>query len=254
MPVYLIAGVMVMTTLIATTSVFYATGVHFQRRVLPWTAGILLGVSVFWILPEIASKRGWLVALGGVVPIALLLAFVDRYLYPICPFCSENLYTPKTGGQKLLWRRSGRIGWPLLIVGCVHCFLDGWAIGLAPNIASRASLALSCGVIAHKLPESVAIGIVAVRLTSNRTRALSVVGLIQLSLLAGCLFSQLSPYQEIASLEAFSVPACACLLLFGFLALEDEWRLNGRMAAIWAAFPGITGCGLAALATRLFAR
>jgi zinc transporter ZupT len=251
--VYFIAGVIVTTTFIAITSVWFASGLHFQQRVLPWTAGVLLGLGVFWILPEIASERGWWIALGGVLPIALVLACIDRYTYPICPFCSNNFRTHGPATCRPFSRRAVRIGWPLLIVGCVHCFLDGWAIALVSG-ADRASIALSYGVIVHKLPESVAIGIVAARLTSNRTRALMVVTLIQLSLLAGCLFSRFSPYHEITSLEVFSVPACACLLLFGFLALEDEWRLNGPIAAVRAAFPGMIGCGLAALATRMLVR
>jgi len=254
MQVYLIAGVILTTTVIAAISVWFASGVNFQQRVLPWTAGVLLGVSVFWILPEIASGRGWCIALGAVLPIAVVLALIDRYAYPICPFCIQNLHTHGPAACKPLSRRAVRIGWPLLVVGCVHCFLDGWAIALAPDVATRASVALSYGVIVHKLPESVAIGVVAARLTANRMRALAVVGLIQLSLLAGSLFSYFSPYREITSLEMFSVPACACLLLFGFLALEDEWRLNGRIAAIRASVPGLAGCGLAALAARVFAR
>ena len=140
-------------------------------------------------------------------------------------------------------------------MGCVHCFLDGWAIGLArPGAANIATDALSFGVIVHKLPESVAIGIVAARLTSTRFRALATVGVIQLSMLAGSVFSFLSAYREVASLELFSIPACACLILFGFLALEDEWRLNGSRPAIWAAAPGVVGCGLMALATKVFVR
>jgi zinc transporter ZupT len=109
-------------------------------------------------------------------------------------------------------------------------------------------------VIVHKLPESVAIGIVAARLTSTRLRALTTVGLIQLSMLAGSVFSFVSAYRDIASLELFSIPACACLILFGFLALEDEWRLKGIRRAILAAVPGVLGSGLMVLATRAFAR
>lgn len=254
MQVYLIAGVILTTTVIAAISVWLASGLNFQQCVLPWTAGVLLGVSVFWILPEIASARGWWLALGAVLSIAVVLALIDRYAYPICPFCVRNLRAHGPAACKPLSARAVRIGWPLLVVGCVHCFLDGWAIALAPDVGTWASVALSYGVIVHKLPESVAIGVVAARLTSNRMRALAVVGLIQLSLLGGSLFSYLSPYRAITSLEMFSVPACACLLLFGFLALEDEWRLNGRMAAIRASFPGLAGCGLAALATRVFVR
>jgi zinc transporter ZupT len=244
------------TTVIALVSVRFASGAR-VRYVLPWTAGVLLGVSVFWILPEIAEDRGWTVTLALVVPLVLVLALIDRYVYPICPFCLGNLHAQEqTCHSHAFTRRAVAIGWPLLIVGCVHCFLDGWAIGLARvgAAASSAAAAISYGVIVHKLPESVAIGIVAARLTSTRLHAMAMVGLIQLSMLAGGVFSFVSAYRDIASLELFSIPACAFLILFGFLALEDEWRLNGIRRAILAAVPGVVGCGLMTLATKVFAR
>ncbi len=180
-------------------------------------------MSVFWILTEIAFERGWWIALGTVLPIAVVLALIDRYAYPICPFCTQNLHTHGRAACKPFSRRAVRIAWPLLVVGCVHCFLDGWAIALAPDIVTRASVALSCGVIVHKLPESVAIGVVAARLTSNRNRALAVVGLIQLSLLAGSLFSYFSPYRKIASLEMSRyLPAHACFSL-----VSSPWKMSG---------------------------
>jgi hypothetical protein len=244
----------VVTTALAVASVLFA-GATQVRRMLPWTAGVLLGVSLFWVLPEIAQDRGWGLAIGIVVPLVLVLALIDRYAYPICPFCIGELHGQHKEHSHRFARRAVAIGWPLLIVGCVHCFLDGWAIGLArPGAVTSATAALSYGVIVHKLPESVAIGIVAARLTSTRLRALAVVGLIQLSMLAGSVFSSVSAYREIGSLELFSIPACACLILFGFLALEDEWRLNGSRPAIWAAMPGVLGCGLMAVATKVFAR
>jgi zinc transporter ZupT len=243
------------TTVIALVSMRFASAAR-VGRVLPWTAGVLLGVSVFWILPEIAEDRGWTVTLALVVPLVLVLALINRYAYPICPFCLENLHAQLTCHSHPAARRVVAIGWPLLLVGCVHCFLDGWAIGLARvgAAATSATAAISYGVIVHKLPESVAIGIVAARLTSTRLRAMAMVGLIQLSMLAGGVFSFVSAYRDIASLELFSIPACACLLLFGFVALEDERRLNGTRRAILAAVPGVLGCGLMTQAMRVFAR
>lgn len=247
--------VWIVTTGIAVVAVCFASGTRMHRRLLPWTAGVLIGVSVFWILPEIAEDRGWWIALGWVLPIALFLAAIDRYAYPICPFCIENLHSIQPHSPRRFARRPVPIGWPLLIIGCIHCFLDGWAIALASTgYATGASVALSYGIIAHKLPESVAVGIVAARLTSSRARALATVGLIQASMLAGSLFPTFTAYRDIASLQVFSIPACACLLLFGFLALEDEWRYNGVRPALRAAAPGLIGCGLAALATRMVAR
>lgn len=253
MPLYLITCIV--TTAIAILSVYFASGARMQQRLLPWTAGVLLGVSVFWILPEIAGDRGWVVALAGVFSTAMLLAAIDRFAYPICPFCIQNLPHDPQHRQKRFARCPVRSGWPLLMLGCIHCFFDGWAIALASiGSATGVSLALSCGVLVHKVPESVAVGLIASRLTSTRARALMTVGLIQISMLSGSLFTTYSGYRSIASLEVLSIPACACLLLFGLLALEDEWRYQGIRPAIRAVVPGLFGCGIAALATHILTR
>ena len=58
-----------LTTAIAIASALWADRSVFGHRALPWTAGILLGISVFWIIPEMADDRGWtptLVAVSGV--------------------------------------------------------------------------------------------------------------------------------------------------------------------------------------------
>jgi zinc transporter ZupT len=226
----------VVTTVIALASVRFASGAG-VRRVLPWTAGVLLGVSVFWILPEIAEDRGWAVTLALVVPFVLVLALIDRYAYPICPFCLENLHAQQTCHSHPFARRVVAIGWPLLIVGCIHCFLDGWAIGLArAGATTSATNALSYGVIVHKLPESAAIGIVAARLTSTRLRAVAMVGMIQASMLAGGIFSYVSEYRDVASLEFLSIPACACLIFLASL----PWKMSG--ASMVSIEPSLRPC------------
>jgi zinc transporter ZupT len=254
MSAYIIICVCAATTGIAIGSVYFASGARLQRRLLPWTAGVLLGVSVFWILPEIAGDRGWSIALGSVLPIVFLLAWIDRYVYPICPFCAGNLHSDSCEAipAARFGRHPVRIGWPLLVVGAAHSFFDGWAIALGrTGWANSASVALSYGIIVHKIPESLAIGLLAARLTSGRTRALGVVAIIQAAMAAGCLFPIFSAYRNFASAQLLLIPACSCLLLFGVLALEDEWRLNGGPSAIRGAVPGLVGCGLASLATKM---
>jgi len=54
--------------------------------------------------------------------------------------------------------------------------------------------------------------------------------------------------------DIYSMPACALLLLFGLLALDQERRVRGGVAAIRAAAPGLVACGLAALAGQIWSR
>jgi len=210
-----------------------------QRRVLPVAGGVLLGIALFWILPEMAEDRGWGLSLLGVGAAFALLAWVDQKVYPLCPFCAAGVHG----------LHSHSMGWPLLAVGCLHSFTDGWAIG-APR-AAGGLVALAWGATIHKLPESVAIGFLAARLTHSRRRALAVVALLQASMAAGGLCALLAGALD-RRWETFAVMlACALLLLFGVLSLRDEWQHNGRISALRAAAPGVAGCALAAIAMRV---
>src|SRR5690348_18499215 len=69
----------------------WLTGLRKRARVVvPFSAGVLLGVALFGLVPELANELGWastvLLFAGGYG--ALLL--VNRYVYPVCPTCSHD--------------------------------------------------------------------------------------------------------------------------------------------------------------------
>src|SRR5205823_2052377 len=79
-------------------------------------------------------------------------------------------------------------GWPVLLAGCIHNFFDGWMVGLGNGDSSgTVSRALSWGFAAHKIPEALAIGLLASTLTSSPKRALAVVLLVQTVFASGSL-------------------------------------------------------------------
>src|ERR1700730_7374990 len=60
------------------------------RMLVPVSGAILLAVSLFSILPEIAGEAGWLRA-GALYLFGYSLLFViDRYVHPVCPSCSHD--------------------------------------------------------------------------------------------------------------------------------------------------------------------
>ena len=237
-----------LSTAIAIFSVFTAGHSLFQRRLLPLTGGALLGIGLFWILPEIADDQGWMLSLPCVCIVLLVLGLIDRYIYPICPFCAAGMHCHEPDG--LL-----RTGWPLLAIGCVHSLFDGWTIALSHAVSAPNSVAaLFWGATIHKIPESMAIGLLAARLTSNRKMALAAVGLVQTAMAAGGGLAIFVGQVDSRLANLSTIPACALLLLFGILAVEQEWRLHGRTPAMRAAAPGLLGCGLTALAGAMLAR
>jgi hypothetical protein len=75
--------------------------------------------------------------------------WIDRHIYPICPFCAAGSRSVASVGSVRSHRHTLTLGWPLLVVGCAHSFLDGWTIA-SP---SSAFVALSWAAVVHKIPE-----------------------------------------------------------------------------------------------------
>jgi zinc transporter ZupT len=236
------------TTGIAIVSTYSARHADLQRRAQSWIGGLLVGIVVFWILPEMAVEQGWAVAVFGVSASALCLAAIDRYVFPICPFCAAGMHNHGPAAHTGRGHHVSAFGWPLLVAGCIHSFVDGWTIALSQVASvSHASLALSWGAFAHKVPESVAIGFLAARLTSSRRAATGVVLLVQTAMLGGSILSLATRGLD-NKLNLLGVPACACLLFLGLLALREESRLYGPLRAIRVASLALAFCGMAALA------
>jgi len=245
----ILIGIWCLTTIIAVASVLTAGQHSFQRRILPWSGGILVGIAAFWVLPAIAAEQGWAPSLAGVLGVLLLLALVDRYVYPICPFCAAGMHTHGAGESEHEHSHVISLAWPLLVVGYLHSFFDGWTIGLGRY--SQAATALSWGATIHKIPESMAVGFLALRLSHTRRAALGAVVLVQVAMASGLVLA--SEPIDLRWVSWGAVAACGFLLLLGFVAAQQEWRAHGREAAMRTVAPGLLGCLLLALATRALA-
>ena len=244
-----------LTTAVAAFSALWARRFGWQRRLLSWTAGVLVGIGVFWILPEVAEKRGWPVTLAGVSGLLLVLGWINRYVCPICPLCAAGMHHCDTGHAARTHRPMIGSGWPLLLFACVHTFFDGWTIALFQGERGPTSLsALSWGAAIHTLPESFVVGLVAAGFASSRKLALAAVVAVQAAMASGGLLSLWAGGIDSRWAELSAMPACAFLLALGMLNLHQERRLNGPASALRAAAPGFLGTGLIALASAIFAR
>src|SRR5579872_1908863 len=61
-----------------------------SRRIVPFSGGLLAGIALFWILPEIAELAGWLVSAVALVSSFAPLWSLDRYSHPLCPTLSHT--------------------------------------------------------------------------------------------------------------------------------------------------------------------
>jgi hypothetical protein len=128
--------------------------------------GLLSGICLFWLMPEIAETSGWLVGIGVALAACAGLAGLDRYLL-------------HTG----LSPRHGVVG-PLLIATAMHSFLDGWSVR-AVAIQPLASIAVPIGLALHKVPEGLALGWITRRAMGSTGKAIAASGAVELMTLAG---------------------------------------------------------------------
>src|SRR5689334_1459846 len=131
---------------------------------VPFGGGLLVGIAVFGLLPEMITEIGWL---GGLLLIAagyLSLLLVNRYVYSVCPSCAHD------HNHEICLSALHGFAAPLISAAALHSFLDGWSIVTAqqaPAVGVR--IALPLAVALHKIPEGMALGaIMRVAVSSRR--------------------------------------------------------------------------------------
>jgi zinc and cadmium transporter len=124
------------------------------RMLVPVSGGILLAVSLFSILPEMAGQSGWVRA--GVLYACgyLVLYAIDKYVHPVCPSCSHN----HDHGHCEVELHGFSV--PLVAATAIHAFIDGWSMTVAQNAAAGSMrTTIPIAVLLHKIPEGLALGV-----------------------------------------------------------------------------------------------
>jgi zinc transporter ZupT len=114
----------------------------FSSYVAATGGGLLLGISLFWLMPEIASLSGWIAACGMTLAACLALSLADR-IFIHAEHASNRI----------------ALG-PILAATATHSFLDGWSVRALVTLR-LAGIAAPIGLALHKVPEGVAIGWIA---------------------------------------------------------------------------------------------
>lgn len=214
----------------------WLTSLHaLSRRLVPFSGGLLMGVALFWLLPEVASTLSWPIAIAWTVAGLAALAAVDRFVYPVCPACSHS---HEHDGCET---RLHGFAVPLLIAASVHSLLDGWLAGSAQSGAAFGpALLLAIGF--HKAPEGVALGVITRASLSSRGAALAWCAVAEsATLLGAALQANLAPHMDGRSLEALLAIAAGTFLYLGGHAIHGELRRSGPAPTFWPALTGVAG-------------
>jgi zinc transporter ZupT len=187
-----------------------------SRKMVPFSGALLLLVSLVWVLPEMAEDLGWAPAFALMLAGFTVLWVIDKHVYPVCPSCSHT-HDHDTCDTRL----HGFAG-PLLAAAVVHSMFDGWALAGAH---AEGQQGIWAGVLVHKLPESLAFGMILRAAMKSRWNAIVSATLVQAATIAGAaLEMSLAPYIGPYWLHALLAMTGGTFLYLGFHAVHGEWK------------------------------
>ena len=169
--------------------------------ILGLTAGVLMGVVAFDILPEIIEMVNSLHIDPMWPMVALIVGFLAFHILEktlLIHHAHEDSY-----GQ----HKHPSVGAASAMALIGHSFLDGVGIGLAFQISSATGLLVALAVIAHDFSDGLNPVSLALVHKNTRRKAMMFLGL-----------DAIAPVLGAASTRFFSIPASALVLYLGFFA------------------------------------
>jgi len=228
-------AIFLIAILSAAAGVWVTTFHALARRLVPFSGGVLVGVAIFWMLPEMADFFRWPLALVWISAGVGALGLVDRYLYPVCPACS-----PAHDHDHCSTRLHG-FATPLLAAAALHSALDGWS-AVSAQAGTGFGTALAFGIAAHKIPEGLALGIIARAAMASKGAALAWCALAQSATLVGAgLAALFAPQMSPQVLHILLALAAGSFLYLGGHAVHGELQRSGASHAFYPAITGVAG-------------
>lgn len=219
----------------------YLTSIQaFSRRLVPFSGGVLVGVALFWVLPEMADALRWPGAIAWTAAGFALLWSVDRFVYPVCPACSH------THEHDHCETRLHGFAAPLLIAAAMHSLLDGWGAA-----STDFGPALAWGIAFHKIPEGIALGVIVRASLASRAAAVWWCALAESATLAGAALESMAELRlGSPAVHALLAVAGGSFLYLGGHAIHGELRRSGPAPAFFPALTGVAGSSVLRLLMR----
>jgi zinc transporter ZupT len=216
----------------------WLTGLRERTRfVVPFSAGVLLGVALFGLMPELAVEIGWPMSLLLFAAGYGLLLAINHFVYKVCPTCAHD-HDHNTCSTAL----HGFAG-PLIAAAAFHSFLDGWSIATVQlSVPLGLRVAVPLAVALHKAPEGIALGGILRAAVANRATALGWATLAEATtLLGGVLGLTMAPRLGTSWITYPLGITSGWLCYLGYHALHEEWKRRGPRVAALSAAAGVAG-------------
>jgi len=207
------------------------------RLVVPFSAGVLLGVVFFGLLPELVEEIGWPVTALFFAAGYGLLYGINRHVAPVCPSCAHD-HDHQSCGTVLHGFAAPLIGAMML-----HAFFDGWSMATVQLSSHRGiRVAVAMAVALHKIPEGLALGAMARASVSSRSTAVFWSVLAEMmTLVGGILGLAIAPQLGTAWITYPLALAAGWLFYLGAHAVHEEWKRRGPVPACMTALTGVAG-------------
>jgi len=191
------------------------------RFVVLFSGILLLTVSLFGLLPELAGEIGWLKSLPIFAAGYLLLLVIDRQTQTVCPACSNTHGHTHDSCEAALHGFTV----PLACAAAAHAFLDGWGLSSVTGSAPAGiRFAFPAAILLHKLPEGLALGAILKSSTRTRPQAFAWAAAAESPTLIGAFAgTALTPHLGTAWTNYPLALAGGCFLYLGYHALHIGW-------------------------------
>jgi zinc transporter ZupT len=205
------------------------------RLVIPFSAGVLLGVALFGLIPELAQQAGWAISVALFAAGYGLLLAINRYS-AVCPTCAHdhdhNACPTELHGFAA----------PLIAAAVLHSFLDGWSVVSVQHAAPLGlRVAVPLAVALHKLPEGIALGGILRVAMPSPVAAFFWCLVAEGATLGGGLLG-LNLAERLGTGWTFYPLGITAGWLFylGYHAVHEEWKRRGAAPAFLSALTGIS--------------
>ncbi len=207
------------------------------RLVVPFSAGVLLGVVLCGLLPELVGEIGWQVTGICFFTGYAVLFLINRFVAPVCPSCAHD-HDHKACDAVL----HGFAG-PLIGAMMLHAFFDGWSLATVQFSPRRGiRLAVAMAIVLHKIPEGLALGAMARASVASRSTAVFWSVVAETMTLVGGLFGlAIAPQLGTAWISYPLALAAGWLFYLGAHAVHEEWKRRGAVPACVTALSGVAG-------------
>lgn len=209
----------------AAAGVYISSVPDIARRIVPLSGAVLLVISLFLVLPELVESFGPAAGIGLMLAGVMIVWLIDRFIYPVCPACSH------THDHDSCSTRLHGFATPLIIAAVLHSVFDGWALALSQDGgAGGLRSAIAAGILIHKIPESLAYGVILRAALRSKTLAMFWALIAQGATVGGAILAlALAPVLGSAWIGAMLALGGGTFLYLGFHAVHSEWK---RRAAV----------------------